>query len=414
MRATITHATGNRNVRHAIAAFRSASMLARFYTTVGLTSESPLMRFAPINHLFGKRSYAVARNELRTRPSRELARQLAGATGMGHLVVPNGLLGFERVAQDMDRWAAREMQRDIDVAYLYLDQAEAQLASARDKDIATILECHHALASSASHWIRSEMEANPGWAASINAGALRESQQVSQHRQVQLATSIVVPSRQVAESVTRAGFAGTVKLIPYGCPAVPEGAAPRVGPRRERPLRVLFVGRVSAMKGLAHLERALRLVDVPVELVVAGPAPSITTKTVDRFLSSVTYLGVLDRAKVGQAMSEADVFVMPSLIEGRSLAVLEALSVGAPCIVTPGSGTDDLVERGAGIVVPNADANALAAAFRTLFDAPGMVEEMSAAALAVARESNWGRFERGVLDEAIRTVTEKDLGRADG
>jgi glycosyltransferase involved in cell wall biosynthesis len=57
-----------------------------------------------------------------------------------------------------------------------------------------------------------------------------------------------------------------------------------------------------------------------------------------------------------------DVFVLPSEIEGFSLALLEAMARGLPCIATDAGGNREALGDGAGIVVPSRDPDALAKA----------------------------------------------------
>ena len=55
------------------------------------------------------------------------------------------------------------------------------------------------------------------------------------------------------------------------------------------------------------------------------------------------------------------VFILPSRVEGLSNALLEAMSLGLPCIATDISGNQDLIQNGInGLLVPNADPEKLA------------------------------------------------------
>ena len=66
---------------------------------------------------------------------------------------------------------------------------------------------------------------------------------------------------------------------------------------------------------------------------------------------------------VPKFLSEAAVFVCPSIMEGGPLTVLEAASIGVPSIVTEQCGVKDfVVASGGGIVVPASDHTKLAAA----------------------------------------------------
>lgn len=80
---------------------------------------------------------------------------------------------------------------------------------------------------------------------------------------------------------------------------------------------------------------------------------------------SIRFLGL--RQDVDQLLLAADAFVQPSLWEGLSLALLEALLAGLPVLATRVEGVVDVIEDGrSGLLVPPNDPHALAAAIETL------------------------------------------------
>jgi glycosyltransferase involved in cell wall biosynthesis len=67
------------------------------------------------------------------------------------------------------------------------------------------------------------------------------------------------------------------------------------------------------------------------------------------------------RDDVGRIVSDFDLFVLPSLHEGLSLALIEAMLLGKPAIVTNVGGLPEVVRDGEeGFLVPSADPEALA------------------------------------------------------
>lgn len=79
----------------------------------------------------------------------------------------------------------------------------------------------------------------------------------------------------------------------------------------------------------------------------------------------VIFTGWLDDPRL--ALYAADVYVMPSLYEGFSIAAVEALSIGLPAILTEVSGLIDFRAYFPGLIYATPDADGLAVALRTSF-----------------------------------------------
>jgi glycosyltransferase involved in cell wall biosynthesis len=77
------------------------------------------------------------------------------------------------------------------------------------------------------------------------------------------------------------------------------------------------------------------------------------------------------RKDISRILSGVDLFVLPSLLEGQPLALLEAMASGLPCVATSASGLDEFVAHEEdGLLVPPMDSQALAdAVHRLLLDA---------------------------------------------
>jgi glycosyltransferase involved in cell wall biosynthesis len=110
---------------------------------------------------------------------------------------------------------------------------------------------------------------------------------------------------------------------------------------------------------------------------------------------------------VGELLAAADVFVLPSLWEGLAYAVLEAMALGVPVIVSDGPGNPDAVGD-AGLVFPAGDVAALAEALERIAGDARLRESLGRAAAARARE----RFTlAGMLEGTARIYDEVLAGR---
>ena len=99
-----------------------------------------------------------------------------------------------------------------------------------------------------------------------------------------------------------------------------------------------------------------------------------------RWEGSLTLDATLDR------MRRASVYVLPSVYDPFPMAVLEAMSVGLPVVVTSSNGLAGIVaERGCGIVVDDSH-QSLVEAMRDLLVNPDLRMDMSRAAATAAHE----------------------------
>jgi glycosyltransferase involved in cell wall biosynthesis len=168
-----------------------------------------------------------------------------------------------------------------------------------------------------------------------------------------------------------------VRLAPVAAPALTAtGRDPGLG----RPL-VLAVGRLHPQKGYDLLVEALPLLGDAV-VAVAGEGP-LRDELMAR-APTVRWLGRRD--DVADLYAAADVVVLPSRWEARSLTAQEALRAGRPLVATDVGGIAGLVLDGA-CLVPAGDAAALGRAVRRLLDDP--VEAAALAARGAAVAAGW-------------------------
>jgi glycosyltransferase involved in cell wall biosynthesis len=146
-------------------------------------------------------------------------------------------------------------------------------------------------------------------------------------------------------------------------------------PKRE--VKYLFcVARLSSEKGLSFLIQGLKLLrdrGLDLELRLAGDGPRrIQLEQTARSLgisNYVHFLGYLTEDAVISELRDADIFVLPSFIEGLPVSAMEAMAVGLPVIATNIAGTSELVEDGKnGVLIRPSDAQALADAVVRLIE----------------------------------------------
>ena len=116
----------------------------------------------------------------------------------------------------------------------------------------------------------------------------------------------------------------------------------------------LYMGRIATEKNVEALLRAWRLVQPKgCTLVVVGDGP-VRQSLMQSYgpESNVHWWGhEPDQAKRVALLQLAEVFLLPSLVEGLSLALLEAMASGTACVATDAGADGEVLEGGAGIVI---------------------------------------------------------------
>lgn len=161
-----------------------------------------------------------------------------------------------------------------------------------------------------------------------------------------------------------------------------ERLAARLEVGRDRPLLV-GIGRLVAPKDWPTLVRAAALLG-DVDLVIAGDGPvRDDLARLGRELGVRLHLpGFVD--DVEALLQLSTVMVATSVREGASIAVLEAISLGTACVVTPVCTHDDLARSGAVVVVPAGAPEAVAEAIRPLLRDPDELEALRSRAREAA------------------------------
>ncbi len=161
-----------------------------------------------------------------------------------------------------------------------------------------------------------------------------------------------------------------------------------------KPLRLLFVGRLSVQKRSERLIEALSLVksDVALDIVGDGEDRAKLESLVAKLgLSNIRFCGRLDGEKLLDAYRNADVFILPSDWEGMPLVILEAMATGLPIIGSDVLGISELIE-GVGILVKDPSPNNFAKAIDELARNPDRLKQLSLASFEKAQQYSWKKI----------------------
>ena len=172
---------------------------------------------------------------------------------------------------------------------------------------------------------------------------------------------LIVTSRDIHQRLTAEGFT-KLDYVPLGVNLDlfrPDDNG------RNRPVTLLYVGRLSHEKDLDVLVDAFKLLtsrgDYRLHIVGEGPLRG----RLERQAAGdprITFLGSLEYGEdLARVYAGADVFTLPSPNETFNLAVLEALASGIPVVAARQGGPVDLVRRGFGALAEPGNAADLAA-----------------------------------------------------
>jgi len=138
----------------------------------------------------------------------------------------------------------------------------------------------------------------------------------------------------------------------------------------QKPLRVVFVGRLVPYKGADMLIEAIAplVLQGRLELEIVGDGPDMPT--LRRLLGElglsdkVALPGFIPHAELHERMARADIFGFPSIREFGGGVVLEAMAMGLVPVVADYAGPRELVSEATGIRVPLGRRTELVAGFR--------------------------------------------------
>ena len=151
------------------------------------------------------------------------------------------------------------------------------------------------------------------------------------------------------------------------------------------------VGRLTRQKGFPYLIEAAAQVcaahpDVQFRIFGEGEERPRLEEHVRRLGLRGRVILEGARPNLHELLPGLDLYVMPSLWEGMSLAIAEAMATRLPIIGTAVPGTTDLLAEGAGLLVPPADPKALAEAIAGLHDDAPARQRLAETAYARAHQ----------------------------
>jgi glycosyltransferase involved in cell wall biosynthesis len=220
------------------------------------------------------------------------------------------------------------------------------------------------------------------------------------------------------------------EVLPFGSTVKPKSICVTKNPIP----RILFTGRLIQRKGVEYLLRAVPLVlqSRRAQFVITGDGDQrAALESLCHTLQigdAVEFLGFVDNRRLGEEYAHCDLWVNPSIVddrgdtEGLGVGAIEAYAYGKPVIASAVGGIPDAVlHEETGILVPEKDPTALAAAICELLDNPAKARRLAATGVELSQQRfSWSRitdrletlYIQTILDHARPTGATQDRERS--
>ena len=211
-------------------------------------------------------------------------------------------------------------------------------------------------------------------ASGIGTHGLTEETSVTQRittldTELENADQVFCASALTARSVIRAGVAKEkVHVVPYG---IAKPMPPYRNRRGPGPVQFLFVGQAIHRKGVHHLLAAWRKAR-PERAKLHMVCSRFQDGLLDDLPEGVVVKSGLSKQDLWVEYCSAHAFILPALVEGFGLVLLEALSAGCHVIFSENTGFADLdIPSSAGSQIPAGDPEAIAMAMMRVAEMHG-------------------------------------------
>lgn len=410
-RISLIHPMGNPNSREAALAIWETGLLYEVITTIAYNPKGWVPRSLNLlpkeikNQVaseLGRRTWMMPDDVfMRTHPWKELLRIGLVRTGLTYPLGfgPQGPADW--IYATLDRHVSKHHLQGVDAVYAYEDAAASTFQAAKQQGIYCLYDLPILFYRMSRQIQAEEAERFPEF-----AGALQATQEPAwkierKEQEIQLADRIFVASSFVEYSLVEAGVKPEkIRVIPFGAPV--DYFLPK--PKQDKLFRVLFVGRVGPRKGVHYLLQAwqdLKLTKAELQLVGINEFPDIY---LEKYQNSICYVPSVPHASLNDYYSRANVLVLPTLVEGLPLVVLEAMACGIPVITTPNAGVANIINNGVeGFIIPIRDVVALKEKIEWCYNHPLELAEMGKASRIKAEKLTWALY-RQRLAEQIKQV----------
>jgi starch synthase len=402
-RVVVTCPGGERHLRDLASAFAEVGDLHSYLSTAGMGEhEIERLRRRLPRRVGDKLTVELKRREVTPEVAERAA--LVGTAGeaanvlLTRVGLPTSLrLAFYRpVRLAFDRAASRRLTPDVDAVVGSQGTATAIFRRARELGIATVLDYPIAHYAFTERVLQEEARLVPEYAETMLVTGYPDWVRRRYAEEIATADRIIMVSGHHQKNFAEAGVDPERTFIVHWYVNT-ELFTP---PEQEETgiFRVAFMGELSQRKGLSYLVEGFQragLDDAELVLIggARGPRPWAGKP-------GIRHVAPMANFMLPETLRTCHAIVLPSLVEGFPVSVLEGMACGLPAIISENIG-DDIVEEGRdGFVVPIRDPDAIAERLRKLHADTALRRQMARSARAKAetftRERNHAEMRAGV------------------
>lgn len=240
----------------------------------------------------------------------------------------------------------------------------------------------------------------------IDSKVLKRTNEIKSE-ELSLADYIFVPSLMVKSSLLQN------KVMPQKLLFIPYGVdlnlfAQKGVYAKNNKFLILFVGSIMVRKGILQLLEAYKQLNLNnAELLLIGN-PGDGMQFLSKYKGLFHHISYLDHTELVGYYHKADIFVFPSLIEGFSQVVLEAMATGTPVIVSDHAGSHEAVRDGVdGFIIPIRDIDAIKAKILFFYNNREKISEFGKNARSQAEKYSWEKYRQNIREAVINIYNKK-------
>ncbi|MEW5784943.1 MAG: glycosyltransferase family 4 protein [Bacillota bacterium] len=154
-------------------------------------------------------------------------------------------------------------------------------------------------------------------------------------------------------------------------------------------VKLISVGRLIERKGYRYLIEAIKnMPNVELKLIGDGKLKEELEELARKYRVQVKFMEKVKHEHIAEHLRKADIFILPSLNEGMSNAVIEAMACGLPVITTDTGGSQELI-KGNGFIVRKGAISNLEDAIKKFIVNPDLIKTMGNVSRELAEKMDW-------------------------